>query len=293
MTEDNKSSSTNESRFVSFPLKSGAWNPIVLCAAFAAGLFIATVTFNLAMYFSLRGKYEHAVPIMPTPLEMPASKMLRPTAGKEKHPASVLVPTPRLGVPKSSIYDNIVMIEVRFATYNRAMPWQTVRATFQPGLELASMAQASGLILENGLILTSAYVATDSYLITVMRQGEAREYEAEVVGHARELDIGLINVKDPKFWKDTDIKVSLETSVDILGRGNQVTVAGFPVGQDLSISKLSTRVSRVEADAPGYSGRYGSFPQPVLSLYPKIGSDVTVGPVLADGTDELWLCGQD
>merc|ERR1719487_939486 len=136
------------------------------------------------------------------------------------------------------IYNNIVMIRVRFATYNRCMPWQTVRATFQPGLELASVAGASGLILEKGLILTSAYVATDNYLVTVMRQGEPREFEAEVVGHARELDIALLNVKDPDFWRSTDLNVNLTVAKEILGRGNGVTVAGFPVGEDLSISKL-------------------------------------------------------
>jgi len=244
--------------------------PIIYCAVFAVGIFIASVTFNLAMYFSLRSKYSVIAAGSSPLLGAPSSRVVTP-----------------LGAPAVDIYNNIVMIQVRFATYNRCMPWQTVRATFQPGLELASLASASGLILEHGLILTSAYVATDSYLVTVTRQGSAREYEAEVVGHSRELDLALLNVKDPAFWRDTYIAVKFDEKTEILGRGNKVVVAGFPVGEDLSISKLSSRVSRVEAEAEGYAGRYGSFPHTVLSLYPKIGSDITVGPVFKDGDDRL------
>lgn len=260
-----------------FSFVSNLPKPLILCTTFAAGLFIASITFNLALYFSLRGRYSASLPPAYSPPGKPSAAMLGgPT---------------RPGQPAIDIFNNIVMLEVHFATWNRCMPWQTVHATFQGGLEGRSSARASGLIVEPGLILTSAYVATDNYMITAMRQGASVEFEAEVAAVARDLNLALIRVKDASFFRDTDVEVALQDAAEILGRGNKITVAGFPVGGDLTISKLSSRVSRVEAKAAGFTGRYGSFPQTMLSVYPKIGGDITVGPVFSPDDNKLvgWI----
>jgi len=230
--------------------------PIIYCLAFVAGIFIASITFNFGLYWSLRSR-----------------GVLN----------GAVAPLSALGV-----YKNIVSIEVRFATYNRCLPWQTVHATFQRDLKRASKAAASGLILGKGLILTSSYVATDSHLVTVTRQGETREFQANIVAHNPELDLALLGVQDEAFWQGVDdVTVELDAAAQILGRGNEVVVAGFPGGEQLSISKLSARVARVEATASGVEGRYGSYPQTVLSLYPAIDNDVTVGPVFKESNNKL------
>jgi len=46
-------------------------------------------------------------------------------------------------------------------------------------------------------------------------------------------------------------------------------------------------VARVETDHSGYGGRYSSFPQIGLSLYPKAGKDITVGPVFREKDNAL------
>lgn len=235
--------------------------PLLLCAAFVAGLFFASVTFNLALYFSLRGR----TPAYPA---LPPDKKTGMVRGS--------------GFDTSEgVFSNIVMLNVQYGSYNKLMPWQTIRATLQPGLEMASEADSTGLVLEPGLILTSAYVAVDSVMITAQRQGSSKRYHVDqIVAVATDLDLALLNVTDPAFWANTsDVVVDVPSADTIMGLSSEVTVAGFPLGADLSISKLQTRVARIEADSSGEAGRYGSFPRSVLTLYPSIGKDVTVGPV--------------
>jgi S1-C subfamily serine protease len=238
------------------------------------------------MYLSISHKYEKAASAHWQHNVVNVEHPLQNTTRSLRRTNAVL--SPKQGtLAAGDMYDNIVLVKVRFATFNRLMPWQTVRATFQRGLELASEAQASGLILERGLILTSAYVATDTHMLTVQRQGESKEYQAAVVVAAQDLDIALLQVDDADFWHRRDVNVSFEVEKHITGRGHKVIVAGFPIGGDFSISKLSSRVSRVVTDQSGYGGRYSTFPQIGLSLYPKVGNGITVGPVFRERDNAL------
>mmetsp|Transcript_136002 Transcript_136002/g.239727 ORF Transcript_136002/g.239727 Transcript_136002/m.239727 type:complete len:1397 (-) Transcript_136002:101-4291(-) len=240
--------------------------PLMVCVPFVAGLFIC-LTFNLALYLSLRARTSS--------IEQHLDFAKKHFAGHGVDGAEV------------NIFNNIVMIDAQYGSYNKLMPWQTLRATLQPGLELASEATSSGLILERGLILTSAYVAIDSVMITVQRQGESKRYPASIVTVAADLDLALVNVTHPEFWAVNDAVVDIASAAQIMGLSTAVTLAGFPVGADLSISKLESRVARIEADGGVNFGRYGTFPRSVLTLYPAIGKDLSVGPVFGSDNGKL------
>jgi S1-C subfamily serine protease len=167
------------------------------------------------------------------------------------------------------------------------MPWQAIPASYQSGVGLASGVRVSGVILERGLILTSSYAAVDAVLLTAQRQGDARKYAVKPVVIARELNLAILNVTDPSFWKDSDINILPQTKAPFPELGSEVIVAGYPSDSELSIAHVQSRISRVKAvTAGGIPSRYGSFPNPVMDLHPKVSDFVGAGPVFSvrDGT---------
>lgn len=224
------------------------------CVVFAAGLLLMTVTINLGFYMSLKQSIATA------------------------HMADVVGPR-GLFANNGNPHDNIVRIEAHYGSYSRTMPWQMIPAAYQPMLKgFASGATASGVILGRGLILTSAYVATDSVMITATRQGDATKYQLHLVAIARDLDLAILDVKDPKFWSKEDMAIEPRADAPIPALGTEVIVAGFPAGSELSIAKVESRISRVEAKAADVVGRYNSFPSAVMALHPKVHELVAVGP---------------
>lgn len=232
------------------------------CTAFAAGLFVATLTLNLAIYAGLQRSIQDV------------------KVGQLQAVASAVPSSRGLFAGGGNPYDNIVRIDARYGSYSQAMPWQMIPAAFQPALGgFASGASASGVILGRGFILTAAYVATDSILVTATRQGDARKYVLTLVAVARELDVAIFNVKDARFWRKSDMVIEPSRTAPLPALGTEVIVAGFPQGSEISVAKVGSRISRIETEVAVVLGRYNSFPQPVMALHPQVHELVSVGPV--------------
>jgi S1-C subfamily serine protease len=237
---------------------------------FAGGLLVATLTFNVALYVGLKRTF----------VDVSVAR-LRPLSG----------PTTILGnglfAGGSNPYGNIVHIDALYQSYKQSMPWQAIPATIQPGVGLTAGVRVSGVILERGLILTSSHAAVDAVLLTAQRQGDTRKYSVKPVVVARELDLAILNVTDPSFWKESDINIKPRLKAPFPELGSEVIVAGYPKDSELSIAHVQSRISRVKAvTAGGIPSRYNSFPNPVLDLHPQVADFVGIGPVfnVADGT---------
>jgi S1-C subfamily serine protease len=99
----------------------------------------------------------------------------------------------------------------------------------------------SGCIIDGEQILTNAHVVTSATYIEVLKNGETKRYEAEVLSISHESDLALITIKDKSFFKKTK---SLEIG-KLPKMQQEVNVYGFPMGgETLSITKGV--VSRIE-----------------------------------------------
>lgn len=109
----------------------------------------------------------------------------------------------------------------------------------------------SGCIIEGQRILTNAHVVTNSTYIEVLKNGDMKRFEAEVISIDYETDLALITVKDKSFFQNTK---SLEIG-ELPELQKEVTVYGFPMGgETLSITKGV--VSRIEHQTYVHSQNY-------------------------------------
>ncbi len=132
----------------------------------------------------------------------------------------------------------------------------------------------SGCIISGQRILTNAHVVSDSTYIEVLKNGETKRYEAEVLSIAHESDLALITLKDKSFFEGT---TSLEIG-ELPKLQKEVSVYGFPMGgETLSITKGV--VSRVEHQ------RYVHSSKPLLAIQidAAINGGNSGGPALSEG----------
>ncbi len=136
----------------------------------------------------------------------------------------------------------------------------------------------SGCIIKGERILTNAHVVTNATYVEVLKNGENKRYEAEILYIDHEADLALITLKDKSFFENTK---SLEIG-DLPQRQQEVNVYGFPMGGDtLSITKGV--VSRIEQQYYANSGKsllaiqidaainYGNSGGPALSEGKMVG----------------------
>jgi len=120
----------------------------------------------------------------------------------------------------------------------------------QPWTSLVKQFTGSGCIIDGDKILTNAHVVTDSTYVEVLKNGEIKRYEAEVLSISHDSDLALITVKDKSFFENT---ISLPIG-ELPNLQEKVTVYGFPTGGDtLSITKGV--VSRIEHQRYVHSGK--------------------------------------
>jgi S1-C subfamily serine protease len=132
----------------------------------------------------------------------------------------------------------------------------------------------SGCIISGQRILTNAHVVTDSTYVEVLKNGEIKRYEAEVLSIAHESDLALITIKDKSFFDDTK---SLEIG-QLPQLQKEVNVYGFPMGGDtLSITKGV--VSRIEHQNYVHSGKSLL----AIQIDAAINAGNSGGPALSDG----------
>jgi len=132
----------------------------------------------------------------------------------------------------------------------------------------------SGCIISGQRILTNAHVVTDATYVEVLKNGETKRYEAEVLSIDHEADLALVKVKDKSFFEGTK-------SLDI-GKlpelQKEVNVYGFPMGGDtLSITKGV--VSRIEHQSYAHSNKMLM----AIQIDAAINYGNSGGPALADG----------
>ena len=131
----------------------------------------------------------------------------------------------------SSIKDSIVKIFTVASSSSFSTPWASSIHSFS----------GSGCIISGQRILTNAHVVTDATYVEVLKNGEIKRYEAEVLSIDHEADLALITIKEKSFFKNTK---SLEIGGLPLLQ-TEINVYGFPQGgETLSITKGV--VSRIE-----------------------------------------------
>ncbi len=99
----------------------------------------------------------------------------------------------------------------------------------------------SGLVLKNGEILTNAHVVANAVFIQVVRSGDPRKYTAHLKYIENDMDLAILTVKNPDFFKGT-------THVQFGGvpkQGDKIKAYGFPIGGN-QLSITQGIVSRIE-----------------------------------------------
>jgi S1-C subfamily serine protease len=132
----------------------------------------------------------------------------------------------------------------------------------------------SGCIISGQRILTNAHVVTDATYVEVLKNGETKRYEAEVLSIDHEADLALVTVKDKSFFKGTkSLKIGKLPELQ-----KEVNVYGFPMGGDtLSITKGV--VSRIEHQSYAHSNKMLM----AIQIDAAINYGNSGGPALADG----------
>ena len=132
--------------------------------------------------------------------------------------------TPKESTSSHSFKESIVKIFTVASSSDFTTPWTSSISEFS----------GSGCIISGQRILTNAHMVTDATYVEVLKNGEIKRYEAEVLSIDHEADLALITIKDKTFFKDTK---SLEIGGLPLLQV-EVNVYGFPKGgETLSITK--------------------------------------------------------
>ena len=137
------------------------------------------------------------------------------------------------------VRDSIVKV---FAVQNRpdyTNPWNMFGSASVSG---------SGCVIKGNLILTNAHVVSDQTFIQVRSFGNSKKYEARVEAVSHEVDLALLKVDDPDFFRGI---VPLEIG-DLPQVQQDVMVYGFPYGGD-TLSTTKGVVSRIEHQVYAHS----------------------------------------
>jgi len=132
----------------------------------------------------------------------------------------------------------------------------------------------SGCIISGQRILTNAHVVTDYTYVEVLKNGETKRYEAEILSIAHESDLALITVKDKSFFDNTN---SLEFG-ELPELQEKISVYGFPRGGD-TLSITNGVVSRIEHQVYVHSKKYHL----AIQIDAAINAGNSGGPALSNG----------
>ena len=86
----------------------------------------------------------------------------------------------------------IVSMKITVQEFNYAAPWNK---------KPEKLILANALVLEEGLLLATADVVKNATLIEVRKFGQYPDYEARPLLIDYEVDMAILEVKDPDFWK--------------------------------------------------------------------------------------------
>ncbi|WP_292658083.1 S1C family serine protease [Nitratifractor sp.] len=132
----------------------------------------------------------------------------------------------------------------------------------------------SGSVIEGDRILTNAHVVANRTFIEVQRYGERHRYIAHVEAVSHQLDLALLKVDDPSFFKGiTPLKLGKLPQIE-----QKVSVYGFPMGGD-TLSVTAGVVSRIEHQQYVHSGE--SFL--AIQIDAAVNPGNSGGPAISDG----------
>ncbi len=154
--------------------------------------------------------------------------------------AQAVLPKKITETKKAQVKDSIVKIFTITSQPDFNSPWSSN----------ISGGTGSGFIIDEDKILTNAHVVTNATYIEVLKNGEIKRYEAEVLSIDHEADLALITVKNKKFFKNTK---SLELG-ELPSLQDKIQVYGFPMGGE-TLSVTEGVVSRVENRNYVHSGK--------------------------------------
>jgi S1-C subfamily serine protease len=132
----------------------------------------------------------------------------------------------------------------------------------------------SGAVIDGERILTNAHVVANRTFIEVQRYGERRRYIARVEAVSHQLDLALLKVEDPRFFRGiTPLKLGELPQIE-----QKVSVYGFPMGGD-TLSVTAGVVSRIEHQRYVHSGE--SFL--AIQIDAAVNPGNSGGPAISDG----------
>ena len=144
----------------------------------------------------------------------------------------------------------------------------------QPWTSSIGNSIGSGCVIKGNRILTNAHVVTNATFIEVLKNGDTKKYQAEVLSICHDCDLALLEVKDKNFFEGTK-----PIEIDGLPKlEEEVAVYGYPEGGE-TLSITQGVVSRIEHQVYVHS----------LQRHLAIQIDAAVnpgnsgGPVIANG----------
>ena len=165
---------------------------------------------------------------------------------------------------ESSLRSAIVKVYTVVKSPNYAMPWSSS----------IQQISGSGAVIEGDRILTNAHVVANRTFIEVQRYGERKRYIATVEAVSHQLDLALLKVDDPLFFKGIEpLKLGKLPEIE-----QKVSVYGFPMGGD-TLSVTAGVVSRIEHQRYVHSGE--SFL--AIQIDAAVNPGNSGGPAISDG----------
>ncbi|KAL4448415.1 hypothetical protein ABPG75_005634 [Micractinium tetrahymenae] len=158
-----------------------------------------------------------------------------------------LAPAGPSGNPVDAASASAVKVFAELTPPDYSYPWQ--RGSSQS-------VTASGVMVrgprEEPWIITNAHAVDWATSVQLKRSWDDRKFDARVVAMARDGDLALLTVEDPKFWEGA---VFATFAASLPSPRDQLTVVGFPVGGN-TVSVTSGIVSRIDVVQYAFSGRH-------------------------------------
>ncbi len=169
------------------------------------------------------------------------------------------------GLEAADVRDSVVKIYATRRPPSFSRPWTRSNATEVSG---------SGAIIEGKRILTNAHVVLYASRIMVQAHGSPSKVRAKVVAIAPGMDLALLEVSNPSFFKN---RPPLPLATERPKVKETVNAYGYPIGGE-QISVTEGIVSRIEF----VHYRYGTFGLRI-QVDAALNSGNSGGPALVDG----------
>jgi S1-C subfamily serine protease len=179
--------------------------------------------------------------------------------------AAILLFLTAIAAAQDPVRSAIVKVYTTSQEANYGRPWE---------MRTQEDATGSGCVIVGNRVLTNAHVVSDRTFVQVQRADLPDKYVAEVAAVSHELDLALLTVADPTFFKGVEPLVL----GDLPSAGDSVVALGFPSG-GTRIAVTEGVISRIDRDHYSHS----SLDNLVCQIDAAINSGSSGGPVLGDG----------